>query len=285
MAHSVITPQEMYEAERAVFAAGRASFDLMQAAGRGVADLLQTQYPTGSIRVLCGPGGNGGDGFIAASRLAEIGREVSVFLLGSVTALKGDPKMAAAQWAGAVGPLAQALEASADITLDALFGGGLSRPLAGIPAQLAEACSGTVVSVDVPSGLDGSSGQPLGSCFKASLTVTFAAFRPAHVVSPGKYLCGCVEVLDIGVPVPAHTLYSDFALSQIVGAQVFETVADAQGLTPPSSSFDRNPIEQLRALARQTGRAVLVRTPDRILAQPNGIVSIAPTAKAIKARR
>ncbi|MEO0451182.1 MAG: NAD(P)H-hydrate epimerase [Pseudomonadota bacterium] len=277
MAQSVITPQEMYEAERAVFATGRASFELMQEAGRGVADVLQSHYPEGSISVLCGPGGNGGDGFIAAAHLANLGREVSVFLSGSVDALKGDPKRAAAQWPGPIGSLSHALDASADITLDALFGGGLTRPLNGPAVQLAEASRAPVISVDVPSGLDGATGRPLGSCFQAALTVTFAALRPAHVLSPGRRLSGQVEVIDIGVPVPAHTLYRDPTPSELERAQTFLSLEDVRDVLADPSVLALSAIECMRALAKQTGEAVYVTHPDRILARPDGMVVIAPS--------
>lgn len=211
MSHAILTPQEMVAAERRVIDAGTNSFELMQRAGRAVAGHLQAQFPEGIVRVLCGPGGNGGDGFVAARHLSEHGRQVEVYLLGEPEALKGDAARACAAWHGAVKPLEAACGSEAGITLDALFGGGLSRALEGAPARLSEE-EGPVVSVDVPSGLDGLTGRPLGAVFQADLTVTFAALRPGHVLVPGRALCGEVAVAGIGVPVDGTVRHNAPAL-------------------------------------------------------------------------
>ena len=198
MVRQVLTPAEMKSAEQAVFADGVDSFDVMFRAGQAVAQFLHANWPQGRVQVLCGPGGNGGDGFVAASELKRQWRDVEVFSVEPLETLKGDPARAAAEWTGPVRPLEEALTADHDIVLDGLFGGGLSRALEGAAAQLAERNS-PVVSIDVPSGLDGLTGQPLGPCFKAMGTLTFAALRPAHILSPGLAYCGQVAVADIGV--------------------------------------------------------------------------------------
>lgn len=274
MSQFVITPAEMYEAERAVFATGRSSFALMRRAGQGVADLVQKHYPEGSIRVLCGPGGNGGDGFIAANRLASFGRAVSVYMAAPPQTLRGDCRKAFETWNGPVAPLSAAANSHENITLDALFGAGLSRPLGGVSADLAKAAKAPIISVDVPSGLDGTTGEALGACFQASLTVTFAALRPAHVLTPGRQLCGQVEVLDIGVPVTQHTAYrvqggveDDIVLS-------FRSIEGIDGLIGDPSDPPENRIEAVRLAAVQSGRAIVVETPDRILARPSGEVIV-----------
>ncbi len=276
MSQVIISPQEMHAAERAVFATGRPSFELMEQAGRGVADRLHKRFPEGAIRVLCGPGGNGGDGFIAADRLRSLGREVSVFLLGPVDALNGDPKTASQRWAGKVEALAAALSYDADITLDALFGGGLSRPLQGVCAELVNTAREPVVSIDVPSGLDGLTARPLGPCFRASLTITFAALRPAHVLSPGKQLCGEVDVVDIDVPVPVHTTYRDVTASERDVAVVFPDLKSCEATLVNASNVCDNPIDLARVLAKQTGQAVYIERPNRILGAPTGLVIVAP---------
>ena len=205
MGRPILTPQEMRAAEEDLFSNGTDSFDLMQRAGNAVAEFVHAKWPEGRIQVLCGPGGNGGDGFIAAAKLAKLWREVEVFCLVDKEALTGDAAKAAAEWDGEIKPLDAALEAPHDIVLDALFGGGLSRPLDGITAKLAER-GGRVVSIDVPSGIDGESAKRLGPCFRAEGTITFAALRPAHVLLPGAAYCGGVFVADIGVPVQTHLL-------------------------------------------------------------------------------
>eukprot|EP01013_Petalomonas_cantuscygni_P025768 TRINITY_DN4785_c0_g1_i1.p1 TRINITY_DN4785_c0_g1~~TRINITY_DN4785_c0_g1_i1.p1 ORF type:complete len:481 (+),score=74.73 TRINITY_DN4785_c0_g1_i1:617-2059(+) len=205
MGRPILTPQQMRAAEEDLFSKGTDSFDLMQRAGNAVAEFVHAKWPEGRIQVLCGRGGNGGDGFIAAAKLAKLWREVEVFCLVGKEALTGDAAKAAAGWDGEIKLLETALEAPHDIVLDALFGGGLSRPLDGIAAKLAER-GGRVVSIDVPSGIDGESAKPLGPCFRAEGTITFAALRPAHVLLPGAVYCGGVFVADIGVPVQTQLL-------------------------------------------------------------------------------
>lgn len=211
MGRPILTPKEMQAAEEAVIAQGLDSFELMQRAGDAVAEFVHANWPEGTIQVLCGPGGNGGDGFIAASKLAKLWREVTVFCAVPVAELKGDAAKAAKLWEGPVGTLEEALGAPHDLVLDALFGGGLSRSLEGTPAQLAQR-GGRVISVDVPSGICGVQAKPLGPCFAAEGTITFAALRPAHVLRPASAYCGIVFVADIGVPVQTRLMENSPAL-------------------------------------------------------------------------
>ncbi|MDP1554102.1 MAG: NAD(P)H-hydrate dehydratase [Hyphomonas sp.] len=211
MGRPILTPQEMRLAEQAIFAAGTDSFTVMQRAGEAVAEFVHAHWPDGQIQVLCGPGGNGGDGFIAAAALAKLWRKVEVFCAVPVADLQGDAAKAAALWGGKVGTLEDALTAPHELVLDALYGGGLSRPLEGAAAALAQRPA-RVVSVDVPSGLDGFTAKPLGPCFRAEGTITFAALRPAHVLLPGAAYCGAVMVADIGIPVQTRAMENSPAL-------------------------------------------------------------------------
>ncbi|MFN7054669.1 NAD(P)H-hydrate dehydratase [Hyphomonas sp.] len=205
MGRPILTPREMIAAEEAVIHAGTARFTLMQRAGEAAAEFLHTHWPDGRIQVLCGPGGNGGDGFIAAAQLARFWRQVDVFCTHPLSALEGDTAKAAAHWGGPVRRLEDALAQPADLVLDALYGAGLSRPLEGAPAELALR-GGRVISIDVPSGIDGYTARPLGPCFRAEGTITFAALRPAHVLLPAAAFCGGVMVADIGVPVETRLI-------------------------------------------------------------------------------
>lgn len=205
MGRPILTPQEMHLAEQAVFAAGVDSFTVMQRAGEAVAEFVHAHWPEGQIQVLCGPGGNGGDGFIAAAKLAKLWRKVEVFCAVPVAELKGDVAKAAALWDGKVGTLEDAVAAPHELVLDALFGAGFSRPLEGTAAALAVRPA-RVISVDVPSGIDGLTAKPLGPCFRAEGTLTFAALRPAHVLLPAAGFCGAVMVADIGVPVQTRVM-------------------------------------------------------------------------------
>ena len=183
----------------------------MTRAGTAVAEFLHARWPEGKVQVLCGPGGNGGDGFVAAARLAKLWRRVDVFCSVDITSLTGDAAKAAALWEGEIHPLSAAMQAPHDLVLDALFGGGLSRPLDGIAAELAQR-GGRVVSVDVPSGIHGLTAQPLGPCFRAEGTMTFAGLRPAHVLQPAAAYCGLVAAADIGVPVRTSAFENSPAL-------------------------------------------------------------------------
>ncbi|WP_213271665.1 NAD(P)H-hydrate dehydratase [Hyphomonas sp.] len=200
MGRPILTPQEMRAAEQAVINAGTGRFTLMERAGEAVAEFVHAHWPDGRIQVLCGPGGNGGDGFIAASRLAKFWRNVEVFCTHPVSELTGDTARAASMWEGPVHTLQEALSSEPELVLDALYGAGLKRPLEGSAAMLAER-GGRVISVDVPSGIDGYTGKPLGPAFRAEATLTFAALRPAHVLLPGSAFSGAVMVADIGVAV------------------------------------------------------------------------------------
>ena len=211
MGRPILTPKEMVAAEQAVIDAGTAGFALMQRAGAAIAEFLHAHWPAGRIQVLCGPGGNGGDGFVAAAQLAKYWRKVEVFCTHPVGELTGDAAKAAALWDGPVRPLEEALSTPTDLVLDALYGAGLARPLEGAAAALAQRGS-RVISVDVPSGLDGDTAQPLGPCFRAEGTITFAALRPAHVLLPGAGFCGGVVVADIGVPVQTKLIENSPAL-------------------------------------------------------------------------
>jgi NAD(P)H-hydrate epimerase len=138
---------------------------------------------------------------VAARKLAEAGRAVRLALLGDVAALKGDAASAAAAWKGSVGNVEETAPQSGEIVVDALFGAGLSRPLDGASARLADLChSHRVVAVDTPSGLPGDGTPPQGAVFRTDLTATFVRKKPAHLLLPGRALCGETIVADIGSP-------------------------------------------------------------------------------------
>ena len=204
----LVTPAEMAKVDAAAVLAGVPSLDLMEAAGAAVAEVAARRWPgVDRVLVLAGPGNNGGDGFAAARRLAEAGRRVTVALLGGRDALKGDAVAMAARWTGPTVPLGQAAFDEADLVVDALFGAGLARPLDGRAAaavSAANACRAPILAVDVPSGLDGATGRPLGeTCVRADETVTFVRLKPGHVLTPGRGLCGRVHLADIGMPAVA----------------------------------------------------------------------------------
>ena len=199
----IFTIEEMAAADRAAIQAGVPGIELMENAGRAVADAILARFPRGPVAVLCGPGNNGGDGFVAARRLAGAGWPVRLGLLGDVATLKGDARLAAERWAGLVLPLSAGLLDEAGLVIDALFGAGLARPLEGAAADVVLALRERglpVVAVDVPSGVHGDSGGVLGDAAPAVLTVTFHRPKPGHLLHPGRALRGELVVADIGIP-------------------------------------------------------------------------------------
>ena len=202
----ILTNSEMAEADLLAVAAGVPSLTLMENAGAAVAGEAAKMVPPGArIAVLCGPGNNGGDGYVAARLLQECGFEVRVAQLGARDALKGDAAEMARGWTGAVEPLAASPVDGAALVIDALFGAGLSRPLEGDAAAAVAAANASgkpILAVDVPSGLDGDTGAAAGggAVIKATKTVTFFRRKPGHMLMPGRVLCGDVIVADIGIP-------------------------------------------------------------------------------------
>lgn len=201
MSREIITVDEMRAIDTASAEAGVPTRTLMENAGRAVANAIVQRFPQQPTAVLCGPGNNGGDGWVAARALREFGWPVWVETLVAREELRGEAADAARAWFGETFALGASGRA-ASLHVDALFGAGLSRPLEGEAARLAAILPAKdVVAIDVPSGIAGDSGNPLGGvCFEAALTVTFVRKKPAHVLMPGRAWCGEVVVADIGVP-------------------------------------------------------------------------------------
>ncbi len=166
--NEILTPAQMSRVDQSC---GIEIEELIDRAGRAVAEEVVRRFGARKTVVLCGPGNNGRDGHVAARYLKAWGWPVTV------SNELGD----------------------AELIVDALFGAGLNKDF---PAQLASeinAAGVPIVAVDVPSGLDGSTGKPREACVKADLTITFFRKKPAHVLLPGRELCGETVVLDIGI--------------------------------------------------------------------------------------
>jgi hydroxyethylthiazole kinase-like uncharacterized protein yjeF len=197
----------MAATDAAAAAAGMSVDRLMLNAGAAVAARVQTlaEGPR-RVLVLCGPGNNGGDGYVAARALADRGLDVAVFARERPRT-GGPAARAEVGWRqGAVSRPVHGLDAfqplDADIVVDALYGAGLSRPIANAEAAAIDrlnASGATVVSVDVPSGLSGDSGLPIGPCVAAAHTVTFFRLKPGHLLWPGRMLSGHLTCADIGL--------------------------------------------------------------------------------------
>jgi ADP-dependent NAD(P)H-hydrate dehydratase / NAD(P)H-hydrate epimerase len=202
MSREILTTAEMAAADAFAVAAGTPSLALMENAGRAVADAIVARFKPCAVTVLCGPGNNGGDGFVVARLLDESGFTVRVAHDGGH---KGDADVMAAKWGGETAALTQGALRGARLVVDGLFGAGLSRPLEGAAASVVEALGDLpVVAIDMPSGVSGDSGRPLSAVHvRAALTVTFFRKKPGHLLLPGRTRCGEIVLADIGIPAAA----------------------------------------------------------------------------------
>ncbi len=200
----LLTVEEMAEADRRAIDGGVPGAVLMENAGRAVADEVSRRYPdAATVAVLCGPGNNGGDGFVAARHLAERGYKVRLGFGGEVSRLPKDAAAIARLYGGKKERLGKDLLAGADVVVDALFGAGLGRPISGELAALIDAANASglpIIAVDVPSGIDGTTGEVKGTAINAAATVTFFRLKPGHLLLPGRSHCGEISLADIGIP-------------------------------------------------------------------------------------
>jgi hydroxyethylthiazole kinase-like uncharacterized protein yjeF len=198
----VLTTAEMEHADRLAIAAGTPGFALMLRAGQAVAEAAIDLVEQGPILVVAGRGNNGGDGFVAATELVARGRSVAVILLCERDTLQGDAALAARGWKGPVLPCNAMAVGAPALIIDALFGAGLNRPVKGDPHDIIEAINASgapVLSVDLPSGINGTTGAVMGVAVRAAETVTFFRRKPGHLLLPGRVHCGRVRLADIGI--------------------------------------------------------------------------------------
>ena len=198
----LLTTADLAEADRRAIALGVGGIALMENAGRAVADAVAARHPPGlRVAVVAGPGNNGGDGFVAARILAERGYRVRILLVGNRDRLKGDAALAAQRWQGPTTAAAPAALMPADVVIDAVFGAGLDRPAEGVARAMIEAMNAApcVYAVDLPSGINGTTGAVMGLAVNAAQTVTFFRRKVGHVLLPGRLHCGTVRIADIGI--------------------------------------------------------------------------------------
>ena len=202
-ARELLTTMQMYSADRLAIDGGTPGITLMENAGAACADVICRHYEACRVTVLCGAGNNGGDGFVIARLLHDRGWTVKVALAGNPERIKGDAAEAFDRWKGDTLPLTNDVVGDAELIIDAVFGAGLSKPIEGAVADLIAVVNESdtpVVAVDVPSGVDGTTGEMRGCAFQAERTVTFFRKKTGHLLMPGRELCGNLDVVDIGIP-------------------------------------------------------------------------------------
>ncbi len=195
---AVFTPAEMATIDKTAPAHGVSLAALMENAGRAVARTIMRRYRPCRVLVLAGPGNNGGDGYVAARYLAQAGWPVATAALAPQRP-GSDAARAAALWQGPRAEFTPEAAARAELVIDAMFGAGLARDLPDHAAAVLRAAS-RIVAIDMPSGVDGATGLTRGEPAQAECTVTFAAFKPGHLLYPGRGLCGELILADIGMP-------------------------------------------------------------------------------------
>jgi hydroxyethylthiazole kinase-like uncharacterized protein yjeF len=241
----LLSNDEMAQADRLAIASGIPGATLMAHAGRAVADVVTARYPLGTrIAIVAGPGNNGGDGFVAARRLAERGYPVRVLFHGDRERLKGDAAQAAQSWTGPTERASAQALSGAQVIVDALFGAGLDRAIEGEARDLIEAInaqSAPVVAVDLPSGVNGSTGAIMGTAVKARETVTFFRRKPGHLLLPGRLQCGRVTLSDIGIP-----------------ASVLDTIKPRTVMNAPALWQDHFPVPQVSGHKYSRGHALVM---------------------------
>ncbi|MEX2202305.1 MAG: NAD(P)H-hydrate dehydratase [Dongiaceae bacterium] len=241
--HAVLTCREMADADRLTIAGGRPGVALMEAAGAAAAAAIMRRWSTRPVAVLCGPGNNGGDGFVIARLLQAQGWPVTLIRLDGRSGTSGDAARAAAGWQGREAPPEPASLEGMALVVDALFGAGLDRPPDGVARAMIEAIGARgldCAAVDVPSGVAGDDGRILGIAPRCQLTVTFFRPKPGHFLEPARAHCGRLEIADIGIP-----------------ASVFGQIVPRTALNAPGLWLDRFPFPRPDGHKYTRGHAVL----------------------------
>lgn len=283
----LLTPVEMAQADRLTIEGGIPGPELMDRAGAAATALLRAEWPEARhILILMGPGNNGGDGAVIARLLTAEGLQVTAALFGDRAKVTGDARHAldAMMAAGlSVRPLTGDLPLdSYDLIVDALFGAGLARAIEGQAAKLIERINASglpVLSIDLPSGIEGAGGRVMGVALQASATVTFFRRKPGHLLYPGRGYCGTVHLTQIGITAEV--------LAPIFGDDAAPAYANEPDLwrhaypwpDAMSHKYSRGHLVCLSGPAHATGAARLMAVA--ALRAGAGAVTLASTGSAI----
>ena len=290
LSHRLLTAEQMQRVDKTAAAQGLCTFTLMQRAGAAVAQGVRSIAPAPcNVLIIAGPGNNGGDGAVAAVNLLAQGYEIEFVRVGVQPAPGSDVFRAFELWeqnvaAGAPHNASTEIHrlpsmiSNAAVIVDAMFGAGLSRPLSSIPEQLVDMINGSstpVVAVDVPSGLDGNSHAVQGVCVQATLTVTFFLKKPAHVLFPGRQLCGQVLLSHIGLS--ADQLATDEAQCWTNQPALF--IEKLPQLQADGHKFQRGHVLVRSGPVKSTGAARL--SAETAIHSGAGLVTLATSTEAL----
>lgn len=205
--HAVLGPLQHRQLDSAALRSGALLSNLLWAAAQAVAAQVMLRWPHGRILVLCGKGLNGADGFLCAELLRRQGRQVDVLSFFPDEALSSPTAWAQEQCKSQRVKLCDLSLSSYQLLIDGLLGAGLNRPLDAQTCALlkrVEQAQLPVCAIDLPSGLNGQTGQVMGGALKADCTVSFERFKPAHALLPGRVYCGDILLSDVGLPASAY---------------------------------------------------------------------------------
>lgn len=199
----LLTPKQMNEADHLTIEGGVPGIQLIQSAGDVLLMAVHSHFANAhDVLIVSGIGNNGGDGFVLAERLANSGRNVSVTILGDASDISGDAKLAYDAMPDTIKYDDHPNYDNYDLIVDAIFGAGLCREIKGIYAEAVSQINTSptkVLSVDLPSGINGATGHILGCAVQADVTATFFRKKPGHILCPGRFYCGEIALGQIGI--------------------------------------------------------------------------------------
>ena len=201
--HELLTPRQMGLADQLTIDAGVPGIELMEAAGAFLAQVVKKHFENPqSVLVVCGPGNNGGDGYVLARLLSDVGLPVDVFVPLGTENIGGDAKIAFECLSGQVRQIDDPDWSAYALIVDALFGAGLTKDIEGKLGSIVSHINDSpamVLAVDLPSGINGETGTICGNAVVSDVTATFFRYKPGHLLYPGKSHCGTTEVGQIGI--------------------------------------------------------------------------------------
>lgn len=199
----LLTPKQMALADSMTIQSGISGIELMQNAGDVLYDAFCGHFQdAGNVLIVCGLGNNGGDGFVLAERISKSGCKVSVCIIGDISHIDGDARLALDLLPASVPQIIKPEWDQYDLIVDGLFGAGLARDLTGPYAEAVLAINNSpakVLAIDLPSGINGETGHISGCAVEANVTATFFRKKPGHILFPGHAHCGHVIVGQIGI--------------------------------------------------------------------------------------